>query len=81
MGRPVVGYDIRGMREVIEPDSGLLVPRGDTAALVALVGRLLDDPEGMAALGERCGERVRRLFSETAVIERLRSVYAEMARP
>jgi len=81
MGRPVVGYDIRGMREVIEPDSGLLVPRGDTAALIALVGRLLDDPAGLAPLGERCGERVRRLFSETAVIERLRSVYAEMARP
>ena len=80
MGTPVVGYDIRGMREVIDPASGLLVPRGDRTALTALVSRLLDDPAGLVPLGEQCGERVRQRFAETAVIERLRAVYAEMAR-
>ena len=40
-GRPVVAYDVRGVREVIDPASGLLVPRGDRAALDRAVSELL----------------------------------------
>jgi glycosyltransferase involved in cell wall biosynthesis len=80
MGRPVVGYDIRGMREVVDPDSGLLVPRGDVAALTEVVAGLLDQPERRAALGAAGAERVRRTFAEDALVDRLRVVYREMAR-
>lgn len=80
MGRPVAGYDIRGMREVIQPSTGLLVPRGDQSALIRLVTGLLDDKAGLEALGEICGQHVRATFSETRVIERLRAVYSEMGR-
>ena len=55
-GRPVVAYDIRGVREVIEPSSGLLVPRGDVEAFGDLVAELVADPERRRALGQR-GQR------------------------
>ena len=78
MGRPVVAYDIRGMREVIEPQTGLLVPRGDRSALRERLESLLKEPEQCTELGARCQEWVVAQFSEDAVIERLRSVYREL---
>lgn len=80
MGKPVAGYDIRGMREVIDTATGLLTPRGDVAALVTSVSDLLDDADRRAQLGAACAERVRGMFSEELVIERLRTIYAEMAK-
>lgn len=78
MGRPVVAYDIRGVREVIPPATGLLVPRGDTAALAERVAALLDaGPEERGRLGAACAENVRG-FSEEAVVDRLRAAYAEL---
>jgi glycosyltransferase involved in cell wall biosynthesis len=78
-GRPVVAYDVRGVREVLDPASGLLVPRGDTVALARVVEGLLADPARRVALGAACQARVLERFSEDDVIERLRGVYAELA--
>lgn len=77
-GRPVVGYDVRGMREVIPPASGLLAPRGDTAALIELVSELVDDADRRAAVGQSLQDWVRDHFAEEKVVERLRQVYAEL---
>ena len=54
-GRPVVAYDVRGVREVIDPGSGLLVPRGDPGRSPAVVEGLLDDPERRADLAAAAG--------------------------
>jgi glycosyltransferase involved in cell wall biosynthesis len=78
-GRPVVAYDVRGVREVIDPSAGLLVKRGDLEALRHLVSTLVDDPERLRSLGERCRVHVVERFSEQDVIERLRETYSEMA--
>jgi len=76
-GKPVVAYDIRGMREVIDPSSGLLVRRGDTRRLEATVEGLLADPGRRHELGESCRARVTERFAESDVVERLRGVYAD----
>jgi glycosyltransferase involved in cell wall biosynthesis len=78
MGRPVVAYDIRGVREVIDPETGLLAPRGDLDALTAIVEDLIGDPDRCAELGKRCRDLVTDRFSEDRVIERLRTFYAGM---
>jgi glycosyltransferase involved in cell wall biosynthesis len=75
MGRPVAAYDIRGVREVIDPDLGLLAPRGDKAALVAIIADLIDDPDRCVELGKLCRDRVVTNFSEELVIDRLRTFY------
>jgi glycosyltransferase involved in cell wall biosynthesis len=77
-GRPIVAYDIRGVREVIEPDTGLLVPRGDVARLRDLVAELIDDPERRHSLGARCQRWVLDGFREDAVVDRLRTLYAAL---
>jgi glycosyltransferase involved in cell wall biosynthesis len=79
-GRPVVGYNVRGVREVIPPELGLLVRRGDVDALVTLVDELLRNPERLEPLGDACREWVVAEYSEQAVVDRLRRVYVELQR-
>jgi glycosyltransferase involved in cell wall biosynthesis len=76
MGRPVAGYDIRGMREVIPRRLGLLVPKGDVSALGHLVSNLLEDLERLSLLGQECRDVVVAEFSEDLVLKRLHAVYA-----
>ncbi len=79
MGKPVVAYDIRGVREVIDPQLGLLVPRGDRLALTDLVEAMVKDPDRCAELGKLCQGWVVDRFSEDLVVERLRTVYSSLA--
>jgi glycosyltransferase involved in cell wall biosynthesis len=79
MGIPVVAYDIRGVREVIAPELGLLVPRGDRVALGHLVESLLGDPARRAELGSRSRRWVVARYSEDGVVDRLRAVYADLS--
>jgi glycosyltransferase involved in cell wall biosynthesis len=78
MGRPVAAYDIRGVREVVDPRLGLLVPRGDLPALITLVEGLLTHPARCADLGDRSRRWVVERFSEDDVIGRLEVVYGSM---
>jgi glycosyltransferase involved in cell wall biosynthesis len=50
---PVIATDIRGSRDLVGADCGLLVPVGDTAALARAMQQLLDHPEQAAAMGKR----------------------------
>ena len=79
MGRPVAAYDIRGVREVIDPQSGLLAQRGDQLALTAVVADLLAHPDRCVELGDRCRHWVVDRFSEDEVLERLSATYEAMA--
>ncbi len=50
LGRPLVGTDAGGTREVIAPDGGILVPH-EPAAIAAALERLVDDAELRHSLG------------------------------
>lgn len=53
-GRPVVAYDVGGMREVVDDgQSGLVVAAGDSAAFTEAVLSLLENPVRLAAFGAR----------------------------
>jgi glycosyltransferase involved in cell wall biosynthesis len=77
-GRPVVAYDIRGVREVVPPAAHLLAPLGDLDALERIVRRLVDDRRACEEAGNTCAAHVRAGFSEASVVARLRQVYAEI---
>lgn len=79
-GKPVVGYDVRGVREVVDHSTGLLVRRGDRQALIRTVRGLLADPERRAELGRACRSRIVEMYSEDDVVGRLRTLYSEMSR-
>lgn len=78
-GLPLVTSDAPGCRDVVTHDvDGLLVPIGDSAALVGALERLMDD----APLRERLARAARRKalahFDERLVISRTQDVYREV---
>ncbi len=70
-GLPVVGSDIRGLREqVIEGVTGLLVPARDAGPLAEALRRLAGDAELRLEMGRAGRERALRLYDEANVVER-----------
>jgi phosphatidylinositol alpha-mannosyltransferase len=78
-GLPLVASDIPGYREVARHErEGLLVAPSDPAALTAGVCRVLDEPGLAQRLGANGRERAK-AFSWDHIIDRLETVYAELA--
>ncbi len=70
-GLPVVATDIRGSREeVIEGETGMLVPVNDAAALSVALSRLVDDPSLRARMGAAGLQRARSIYDEKIVVRR-----------
>jgi glycosyltransferase involved in cell wall biosynthesis len=68
-GLPVVATDIHGPREqVVEGETGFLVPVRDPAALGQALGRLATDPDLRARLGQAGLARARDMFDENRVL-------------
>ncbi|MGC9319254.1 MAG: glycosyltransferase family 4 protein [Armatimonadota bacterium] len=79
VGRPVVGSDAPGIREVIaEGETGLLAPVADAVGLAEAIGTILADPALASRMGERGGERARRMFTIDRMAETAEAIYREM---
>ncbi len=75
-GRPVVACAVGGLLDVVvDGETGLLVPPGDTGALRAAMRRLLDDAELRSRLGTAARMAAEQTFSLEAAAERTVSVY------
>jgi glycosyltransferase involved in cell wall biosynthesis len=61
-GAPVVVTDGGSLPEVVG-DAGVVVPKGDSAALARAIGALLGDPARRADLGAAARQRARKAFS------------------
>jgi glycosyltransferase involved in cell wall biosynthesis len=71
---PVVATDLGGAREIVEEDCGVLVPRGDAAALSGALRALVENPTLRTRLGERGPGRARRLCDPATQLARLHEV-------
>ncbi len=68
---PVVGTDVRGTREeVVEGETGTLVPVNDPAALAAALDRLASDPGLRVRMGAAGRARALALYDEAKVVAR-----------
>jgi len=75
-GLPVVATNIRGCREeVVDGETGLLVPVRDARRLAHGIARLVEDPALRARMGAAGQQRAREVFDERLVFERLLDVY------
>ena len=75
-GVPVVATPVGGIPEnVVDGETGLLVPPRDPAALAAAINRLLEDPDGFA---ETAQKRVLERYSQQRMIERTLALYDSM---
>lgn len=76
---PVVASDAGGLPEVVEDGvTGLIVPRGDSAALADAMGTLLADPAKRAEMGRAGRERALRLFDWDRTAEQFERIYASV---
>lgn len=70
-GLPVVATDIRGPREqVVDDETGLLVPPATVAPLAAALSRLAADPALRARMGEAGRTRALARFDEAKILAR-----------
>lgn len=80
-GLPVIASDVGGVREAVShAETGLLVPRGDEAALRSALQRLLRDATLRAAFGAAGRQAFVDRFTVTQMLDRTAAVYAEIAR-
>ena len=71
MALPVVATNIRGSREeVVDGETGLLVPVRDASALADALLRLVDDAAERRRMGEAGRERALALFDESTIVAR-----------
>ena len=75
----MVTTDVPGCREVVRPDTGLLVPVDDPAALAAAMAKLVQSPD----LRRRFGAAARALaverFSSDAIGRAIADLYGSLA--
>jgi glycosyltransferase involved in cell wall biosynthesis len=74
-GRPVISFDIDGAREVVNEETGILVPREDVNGLVEAIGRLTRNPDRRFLLGSGGREACKTRFDHRYMVERIEGLY------
>jgi glycosyltransferase involved in cell wall biosynthesis len=77
-GRPVISYDVDGAREVVLPETGILLAPRDVPGLGAAIVRLAADPSLRDAMGREGRRRFADQFRHETMTDRLRSLYEEL---
>jgi glycosyltransferase involved in cell wall biosynthesis len=81
VGRPAIGSDLGGVRDLIEPGrTGVLVPAGNAKALAAAMDQLLSDPAHTAAMGQAARKTARDRFDAAAQVKRIAGIYEAVRR-
>jgi glycosyltransferase involved in cell wall biosynthesis len=79
-GRPVVGTDVKGTRELVTKETGLLVPPNDSVSLARAIERLLSEPETMEKMGVSAQRIARENFDIRRHISSIQEIYLEFPR-
>ena len=78
-GLPLIVTDIRGGRQVVDPDvSGRLVPVGDSDAIVEAIRDLAEDGDRRRLMGRRSLIKARSEFDQQLQIDRTLALYREL---
>ncbi len=77
-GLPVVSTTAGALTEVVDEESGILVPPGDHKAIAAALKRLLSDEGLRRDMGRAGRARVERLFSWEEAVKKTVAVYEEV---
>jgi len=78
VGKPVIATPLGGSKELVTPETGLLVPPEDAAAVAEAITTLATDRERLAAMGRAARERAVQLFSSEKNTTLTEAVYTEL---
>ena len=77
MRRPTIATRIRGVTELVSPDTGILVEVGDVDGMARAIQRLASEPEAVSAMGAR-GREAMREFDLRNVVELHEELYERL---
>ena len=75
MQKPVVAFAHGALPEIVTPETGILVPSGDIAALAEAVMALLAEPQRAAAMGRQARARVAQNFTIQQTARKIEEIY------
>ncbi len=79
---PIVTTPVGSLTEVIhDGKTGLIVPPRDAVALAAAIGRLLDQPQLAARLGQAARQLAEERCGEALMLDRMEAIFRRFGRP
>ena len=76
-GKPVISTNIGGPREIIRPETGILVEPNQPDKLADEIITLLDDPSKMIALGRNARLRAQKLFDIKKIVKQWENIFLD----
>ena len=77
-GVPVIATPLGGSKELVTPETGLLVPAEDADAFAAAITQLAEDTERRKRMGEACRLRAEQLFCATQNARLTEDLYLDL---
>lgn len=78
VGRPVIATPLGGSKELVTPETGILVPPEDPKAFASAIKTLAKDNNKLTEMGESARQRAEELFSIQKNMALTESVYTEL---
>ncbi len=78
VGKPVIATPLGGSKELVTPETGILVPPEDASAVAAAIATLATDQERLTAMGTAARDRAVQLFSSEKNTALTEAVYTEL---
>ena len=78
VGKPVIATPLGGSKELVTPETGLLVPPEDASAVAEAIATLVSDRERLTAMGRAAQSRAVQLFSSEKNTALTEAVYTEL---
>ena len=78
VGKPVIATPLGGSKELVTPETGILVPPEDASAVAEAIATLATDRERLAAMGIAARDRAVQLFSSEKNTALTETVYTEL---
>jgi glycosyltransferase involved in cell wall biosynthesis len=79
-GVPVISTDVGGIPDIVDAESGILVPPGDACALASAMLLLAQNPQRRKAMGAAARQRYEKLFSSKVVLPLVLQTYGRVTR-
>ena len=78
VGKPVIATPLGGSKELVTPETGILVPPEDASAVAEAIATLAADQERLTAIGRTARTRAVQLFSSEKNTALTEAVYTEL---
>ena len=79
MEKPVVAYNIRGVRDLVfDRETGFLVPIGDVKALAEKILFLYEHPNVCKEMGKKGREKIEKESSLKVITRQMKKLYTEI---